>query len=229
MINSTGKRRMNKRLLMWGGLSGTMETVWINTRLDTQEKYEDSSQWLAFVTKLKDGINSQASGVPWDTDQIPSTDRKIWLFQIWCPILPWKCVFMSEMELFPHQQRNEGGKMKNSNGVRFAALLLGSRPPLRQAFSTPCGTQARPSQRQTKQLCYILSVWKAIIILLYTFQGFHPTDLRHTQNNPPCTERPLSFWSAFLDEMQLHIHTQMGNSEEENNNSAAPSGTFCCK
>lgn len=34
----------------------------------TQEKYEDSSCWLAFVTKLKDGINSQASRMPQDTD-----------------------------------------------------------------------------------------------------------------------------------------------------------------
>lgn len=43
----------------------------VNQYTDTQEKYEDSSHWLAFVTKLKDGINGQASGVPQDTDQNP--------------------------------------------------------------------------------------------------------------------------------------------------------------
>lgn len=50
MINSIGERRMKKRPQTWEGLGGTMETVFTNTHLDTQQKQENSSSWLALVT-----------------------------------------------------------------------------------------------------------------------------------------------------------------------------------
>lgn len=151
-ISSMGGRKMNKRLLIWGGLSGTMETVFMNTHLDTHKKNMRTvaaglllwPSWKMVLTAKPQECHKILIEIQHLQENLVVSDVVLAFYfenLFWC----------QKLSYFSINSGIEVAKWKISMAVWFSAFLVGSRPPLWHAFSTPCCTQAWLNQRQARK------------------------------------------------------------------------------